>query len=356
MPETQLGNQSKVYTPAEMFDELDGIVSHRIMDPVLMMGGSGIGKSSIVRQVCDKHGLVLCDVRWGQLTPVDARGVPVPKHDTGETVFYTPDFWPKKPRAVIFLDEFNMASTTMMGLGQQLLLDRMFGSYKVPEEVWIWAAGNRKTDKGAVNEIPAPVHNRVAHYLVTQSLESWEFWAYAHDIAHQIIGFLKARTELLHKPTDTGAGPWPSPRTWEMADRRFKAGMDMSPVIGEASNSEFLAYQMLRSNMPDLSMIIAGNGNKIEFPEEPSLKFAVISELTFWAIKSWDNFHKITLWFLDKCSDQREHTSMFILDTLRILQRIDKPKNLEYMQKLMKLPEAKDFIFEYVKMTTGRGA
>lgn len=356
MSETQLGSQSKLYTPAEMHDELDGLVSNQIMDPVLMMGGSGIGKSSIVRQVCEKHGLVLCDVRWGQLTPVDARGVPVPKHERNETVFYTPDFWPKKPRAVIFLDEFNMASTTMMGLGQQLLLDRMFGSYKVPEEVWIWAAGNRKTDKGAVNEIPAPVHNRVGHYTVTHSLESWEFWAYANNMAHQIISFLKFRSELLHKPTPTGAGPWPSPRTWEMADRRFKANMDLTPMIGDAANSEFLAYGMLRAGLPDLKAVAEGRGKDINFPEEPSLKFAVISELTYWAIKSWENFSNIMRWFLDKCADEREHTSMFVLDTLRILGRNDKARNLEYMQKLMKMPEAREFIADYVHMTTGRRA
>jgi hypothetical protein len=320
------------------------------------MGGSGIGKSSIVRQVCDKHNLVMCDVRWGQLTPVDARGVPVPKHETQETVFYTPDFWPKKPRAVIFLDEFNMASTTMMGLGQQLLLDRMFGSYRVPAEVWIWAAGNRKTDKGAVNEIPAPVHNRVGHYTVTHSLESWEFWAYANGIAQQIIGFLKFRSELLHKPTQTGSGPWPSPRTWEMADRRFKAGMDLTPMIGEAANSEFVAFGLLRKQLPDLKAIAEGRGKNIDFPDEPSLKFAVISELTFWALKDWDSFLNALNWFLDKCADQREMTSMFILDTLRILTRNDKEKNIMYMKKLMNIPEAREFMSQYVQMTTGRKA
>ena len=354
MSDTQLGVQSKLYTPTEMFDELDGLVTAGIMDPVLMMGGSGIGKSSIMRQVCDKHDLVYCDVRWGQLTPVDARGVPVANHETKETVFYTPNFWPKKKRAVIGLDEFNMASTVMMGLGQQLLLDRMFGSYKVPDEVWIWAAGNRKTDKGAVNEIPAPVHNRVLHYTVTHSLESWEFWAYANGISERIIGFLKFRSELLHKPTPTGAGPWPSPRTWSMADRRLKAGMDLTPAIGEAATSEFDAYSDMRASLPDLKAIAEGRGKNINFPEEPSMKFAVISEMTFWAIKNWEYANNVIKWFLEKCEDQREMISMFMLDMLRILSRNDKDKSVEYMRRMMKMPECRAFINEYVEMTTGR--
>ncbi len=356
MSETQLESQSRLYTPTEMFDELDKLVINKIMDPVLMMGGSGIGKSSVVHQVCSKHELMMCDVRWGQLTPVDARGVPVPDHATKTTSFYTPDFWPKNKRAVIFLDEFNMASATMMGLGQQLLLDRMFGSYKVPEEVWIWAAGNRKTDKGAVNAIPAPVHNRVAHYTVSHSLESWEFWAYAVGIDQRVIGFLKFRSELLHKPTPAGEGPWPSPRTWELADRRLKAGMDLSSCIGDAANSEFLAYGLLRRELPDLKAIAEGRGKHIKFPDEPSLKFAVLTELTYYSMKDWASFENVLHWMIEACADEHEMTSMLVLDVLRIMGRNDKNKNLEYMQKMMKMPEARSFIAEYVKMTTGREA
>lgn len=348
MPVTQI-------TPSGLFDELDLIITNKLMDTVLILGESGVGKSGIIAQLGAKHSLPVYSVLWGQLTPVDARGVPVPQHDKKETVFYTPDFWPKTGPGIIFMDEFNMASTTMMAIGQQLLLDRRFGNYHVPDDVFIIAAGNRKIDKAAVNDIPFPVNNRVAHYEVAHDLESWEFWAYANEQHHDIIGFCKFRPELLHKPAgDSSDRAWPSPRTWEMANRRFRVGMSVAPVVGEATAAEFQAYIDLKGKIPDLKQIAEGKGDKIEFPDDPSLKYAIMSELTYWGLKDWTYFLNAFNWFVTKAKDEPEWTSMFTLDSLRILNRNDSKKNTEYMTKLMKIPAAKEFIERYVELTTGR--
>src|SRR5665213_2497996 len=133
-------------SPLELARELDGLIKAKIMDPVLVLGKSGIGKSAVVDQVGAKHDMQVWDVRWGQLAPVDARGVPWITRDTGKTEFFPPDFWPDKGPGIIHLDEFNMATPTMMGLGQQLLLSRKFGNYVVPKDVFIWASGNQKQD------------------------------------------------------------------------------------------------------------------------------------------------------------------------------------------------------------------
>lgn len=342
-------------TPKQLFDELDLIVENKIMDTVLILGESGVGKSQIVDQVGAKHGMPVYPVLWGQLTPVDARGVPVPQHESKQTVFYTPDFWPRKGPGIIFMDEYNMAATTMQAIGQQLLLDRKFGSYVVPDDVFIFAAGNRKIDKAAVNDIPFPVLNRVAHYEVVHDFESWEFWAYANEQDPDIIGFLKFRSELLHKPAANSEDrAWPSPRTWAMANRRVRAKMDVGPVVGDATAAEFKSFVDLKGRIPDLQSIAEGKGDKIAFPDDPSLKYAVMSELTYWGMKDWEKFHNCFNWFLAKAKNEPEWTSMFVLDTLRIMSRNDTKKNAVYMGHLMKLPSAKGFIEQYVELTTGR--
>jgi MoxR-like ATPase len=353
-------------SPRQLFDELDKIVANKVMDSVLILGESGVGKSNIVNDIGLKYGFEGDQagegahvVMWGQLTPVDARGVPVPVHDSKQTVFYTPDFWPKKGPGIIFLDEFNMASTTMMAIGQQLLLNRRFGNYRVPDDVFVWAAGNRKIDKAAVNEIPFPVNNRVAHYEIMHDLESWEFWAYAHEQSPDIIGFLKFRTELLHRPSnDSAARAWPSPRSWEMANRRLKANMQIGPVVGESVAAEFDAFCTLKDKLPDLKQIADGNGDKINFPldDEPSLKYAVMSELTYWGLKDVEIFKRVFYWFHKKCKNEPEWISMFVLDSMRIMNRNDPKKGVVYMSSLMKIPEAKEFIQKYVELTTGRTA
>jgi MoxR-like ATPase len=51
----------------------------------------------------------------------------------------------------------------MQGIAQQLILDRQVGSYRVPDGWFIWAAGNRKSDRAAVFEMPSALANRFIH-------------------------------------------------------------------------------------------------------------------------------------------------------------------------------------------------
>lgn len=333
----------------ELADELDKLIDHRIMDPVLILGESGVGKSSIVSQVVQRKGWKVWDVRWAQLAPVDARGVPVADHTSKTTKFYSPDFWPQAGPGAIHLDEFNMASAGMMGLGQQLLLDRKFGDYVVPEDVFVWASGNRKQDFAAVNEVPAPVNNRLAHYELVRDFDSWRIWAYGAGIDSAIIGFLSNRSELLHK-FDPEQRAWPSPRSWEMADRRLRAGISVEPVIGEAVAAEFDAHLLLIKHLPNLELIAKGQGQRLKFPDEPSLKFVATAELTRYALGDWETFLNVFHWFVDKCREEPEWASIFVLDLLRIQGRNDKKKNREYLTKLAALPEARDFVSRHTQL------
>jgi hypothetical protein len=171
------------------------------------------------------------------------------------TEFYPPSFWPRKGPAGIFLDEINMASTAMLGLAQQLLLDHQFGDYRVPDGVVVWAAGNRKIDRAFVNEIPAPVKNRVAHYQVEPDLTSWELWAFTVGIDSRIIGYLKYQPDMLHKfDPDSDCDAFPSPRTWVMAHRRLQAGLSVEPVVGPCA-VHFDAYLSMLEQLPNISAI-----------------------------------------------------------------------------------------------------
>lgn len=335
-------------TPSQLAQELDGLIEAKIMDPVLVLGKSGIGKSAIVRQVLERRHMTMWDVRWGQLAPVDARGVPGIDRETGKTKFYTPDFWPDKGPGAIHLDEFNMATPTMMGLGQQLLLDRAFGNYKVPHDVFVWASGNEKQHFAAVNEIPAPVNNRFQHYELVLDFDDWETWAYGNSMSSSILGFLKARSELLHKfnPEERA---WPSPRSWEIADRRVKAGMSVAPAVGEAVAGEFEAHMLLLKEMPNIELVAKGQGSRVEFPDEPSLKFVTMAELVRFSLKDWDTFVNVFKWMAVKANQEPEWTSTLVQDVMRVLTANDRKKKSEYVQKIQVFPEARVFIREHTQ-------
>lgn len=321
-------------TPQQLVEELTAVITNGITDPILILGESGVGKSSIVRQVGDAFDYPLYDVRWGQMSPMDVRGVPVPNHITKQTEFFPPSFWPCKGPGIIFLDEFNMATPVMMGLGQQLLLDRQFGDYKVPDGILIWAAGNRKTDAAAVNTIPGPVQNRVAHYEVSHDLESWKIWAYRKEVETSIIGFLDFRSELLHKPNKESMA-WPSPRTWEMADKRLKAGMNIEPAVGSGAASEFTAYKAILKELPNIDLIARGQGKTVKMPDEPSLKYAVMAELMLRGMKAYDTFAHCVTWAMEKCSDEPEWVASLVTNSIRILKVNDNKKYTDYTKRVL---------------------
>ncbi|ARV59890.1 ATPase [Nostocales cyanobacterium HT-58-2] len=258
-------------TPADLKAYLNNLLSQNLLLSTMIWGPPGIGKSSIVAQLACKHQIDFIDVRLSQLAPTDLRGLPVA--EDGVSKWYPPEFLPRSGKGILFLDELNMAPPAIQGVAQQLIFDRRVGSYVVPEDWFVWAAGNRKEDRAAVFDMPSPLTNRFLHLQVEPDFESFKSYALATGIHEQMIAFLSFRTTLLHK-LDPQQPAWPSPRSWEMASKLHTVGLDIAPAVGTATAAEFNAYIKLYENLPNLTQIFLGEGDRIKFPSEPSVCYA----------------------------------------------------------------------------------
>jgi MoxR-like ATPase len=256
----------------------------------MIWGPPGIGKSSIVAQTAAAHGLACIDLRLSQLAPTDLRGLPVARD--GKARWYPPEFLPTEGQGVLFLDEINMAPPTMQGMAQQLILDRKVGSYTVPEGWFIWAAGNREEDRAAVFDMPAPLANRFLHVDVMPSFDDFKAYALSRGIHEHIVAFLSFRPELLHR-SDALQPAWPSPRSWEMASQLHTIELDVAVAVGAAAAAEFNAFVALYRQLPELDRIMAGAGDDIDFPEEPSVRYATTVGLTARATSADAGYHAL---------------------------------------------------------------
>jgi hypothetical protein len=265
--------------PADLVLYLNGLVHHNLKLSTMIWGPPGIGKSSIVAQTAQAHNLGFIDLRLSQLAPTDLRGLPVADAKTQASRWYPPEFLPRDGAGILFLDELNLAPPTMQGMAQQLILDRRVGNYVVPEDWFIWAAGNRKEDRAAVFDMPAPLANRFLHLDVEPDLDSFKLYALANGVHEHIIAFLSFRPALLHK-LDPQQTAWPSPRSWVMANEIYRAGLDVAAAIGLATAAEFNGYVAVYRDIPDLARILEGNGDGIPFPEDPSVRYATTTGLT----------------------------------------------------------------------------
>jgi len=298
-------------TPAQLKNYLNQIVNKNLKISTMIWGAPGIGKSSIVSQVAKEHKIDFVDVRLSQLAPTDLRGLPVAKD--GISSWYPPEFLPRTGKGILFLDELNMAPPAMQGVAQQLILDRQVGSYVVPENWYVWAAGNRKEDRAAVFDMPTPLANRFLHLQVEPDFDSFKAYALLNGVHEQIIAFLSFRSTLLHK-IDPLQPAWPSPRSWVMASKLHEIGLDIIPAVGKGTAAEFTSYITLYETLPNLEPILDGKGHNTPFPEEPSVRYATTTGLTVRAEKA-DRAYNAFNWLSDRAG--AEWVQLFAVDMFR---------------------------------------
>src|SRR5438034_10628840 len=101
--------------------------------PMMLMGPPGIGKSSIVKQICREKKWNLIDLRLSLLNPIDLRGLPYLDAEKREAVWLKPEFLPSEGTGILFLDEINIAPIATQQAAYELLLDRKIGNYIFPE-------------------------------------------------------------------------------------------------------------------------------------------------------------------------------------------------------------------------------
>lgn len=327
-------------TISEVQSALTKIIDKSIPHSVFLWGPPGVGKSSIVKKIAQDNDLELIDLRISQLAPTDIRGLPYVEE--GLAKFAPPAFLPQEGRGILFVDEFNMASPSMMGIAQQLILDRQVGDYKVPDGWFIIAAGNRAEDRAAVSQMPAPVANRFIHFNVESDLSSWKEYAIKAGMNEQIISFLNFRSPLLFE-FNKNATAWPSPRSWEFANSLLDIGLDISSAVGDGTSAEFYAYQTIYSKLPDIQAILSGE--EVEVPKEPSLMYAVCGAIVSRA-KSAQDFYNAVKWLIKGTTE--DYVGLFMGDAMISL----KANNIQgaFVKLIAKDPQVKAFITKYQEL------
>ena len=268
--------------------------------PVMLWGPPGVGKSQMVAQIAERHGMPVIDIRLSQMEPSDLRGIPFRVEERVEWAIPSmlPDAERHGSQGILFLDEITSVPPSVSAAAYQLILDRRLGAYEVPRGWSIFAAGNRQGDRGVTYTMPAPLANRFSHYEVDINLDDWVAWAYANGMDDRLIAFLRFRPELLFE-FDPAHNPvaFPSPRSWEFSHRALQKFGDVPALltgalqacVGPAAGIELSAFVENLEQLPDIDAIV--RGETVCVPKETDLQYAVAAALVGRAIraKSEDN-------------------------------------------------------------------
>ena len=255
--------------------------------PVYVSGPPGVGKSQIVRQVAEQTERKLFDIRAALRQPVDFLGLPDFEERNGErvTVFRPPGELPRAEDgpSLLFLDELPNAPLLTQSALLELSLDRRCGTYTLPDDCGIVAAGNRATDRAGAGRLIASLADRFIQIAFDVDAAVWTRWALNAGIQTEIIAFLRFRPELV-ADIDSSRAVNASPRSWEMLS-------DIMPftspellhetaagIVGPGPAAEFSAFLAVFKTLPDPLAVLL-NPAAAEVPTDPSTLYALCGAL-----------------------------------------------------------------------------
>jgi hypothetical protein len=260
--------------------------------PIFLWGPPGIGKSDIIKQLGTELDAHVIDVRLSLWEPTDIKGIPF-FDSVNETMKWAPpselpdaEMAKKHKCIILFLDEMNSAAPAVQAAAYQLILNRRVGTYHLPDNVVLVAAGNRETDKGVTFRMPAPLANRFVHLEMAVDWDDYFEWATENKIHKDVVGFLSfSKKDLYDFDPKSSSRAFATPRSWAFVsellvddDTDTETLTDLvSGSVGEGLAVKFMAHRKVASKMPNPTEILNGKVTKMESKEISAMYSLTVS-------------------------------------------------------------------------------
>lgn len=256
--------------------------------PVLLMGPPGIGKTQIMEQIAGECGIGLVSYTITHHTRQSAVGLPMIKTEEFDGKEYSVTEYTMSEiiagvykavkeqghrEGILFIDEINCVSETLIPTMLQFLQCKTFGNQKVPEGWIIVAAGNPPEFNRSVREFDMVTYDRLRVINIDADLEVWREYAREREIHNAILSYLDIRPQNFYRvEADVDGLKFITARGWEdMSSLMYvyeELGISINAgVVGEFLHNEdiaedFAAYYDLYNKYRDdygINNILAGN-------------------------------------------------------------------------------------------------
>jgi energy-coupling factor transporter ATP-binding protein EcfA2 len=220
-------------------------IAYQAKQPVLLVGGTGLGKSEILQQAADEFELDYIMRDLSLMEPADLVGMPIIV--SGRTHFAPPSFLPTGGRGLLVLEELNRAQPYMLAPTLELLTARRLNDYVLPPG-WLPVAAINPARDGytGTRQLDAALEARFMRIEVKADKQQWLAWAGQHDIHPQVIGFVQWMPDVFEAIES-------NPRAWtavssvlkELESAKVGKEMQMNCISGLVSDkmaTAFLAF------------------------------------------------------------------------------------------------------------------
>jgi hypothetical protein len=273
--------------------------------PAMIHGSPGTGKSDVVSALCSEMGGILYDMRLGQCEQTDLRGMPFYNKNSGKMEWAPPVDLPDEetasqyPIVFLFLDELNTAAPSVQAAAYQLILNRRVGTYTLPDNCVVLAAGNKDSDRGVTYRMPTPLANRFVHFELRVDFDAWNDWANEHRIHKDVVGYLNfSKNSLCDFDPKSASKAFATPRSWEFVSQLLDDECDentatdiIAGTVGEGLALKFLAHRKHASKLPNPKKILDGSVTELT-TKEISVQYSLMTSLVYELKDLWDKVGK----------------------------------------------------------------
>lgn len=205
-------------------------------DVPLIIGESGVGKTSLVKDIAKSNGYYLVTIDANLLKEGEIGGLPIVENKV--TVYATHSKLIEVEKAlkedkysnvILFIDELNRCDHAVAQELMNLILNREINGYVLDERVKVIAAMNpsNKNDgyynsKYDIVDMDPAQEDRFVWVRLDSDIKEWINWGMSNEgnINEHIIEFLSAFPEYLHTP-DTEETIKATPRSWERVSKAY---------------------------------------------------------------------------------------------------------------------------------------
>lgn len=220
-------------------DEGSYLIPLEMQRPIILMGPPGVGKTAIAAQVAERLSLNFVSYSITHHTRQSALGLPyiaeesfdgtvykVSRYTMSEIIAATYDAMKASGvrEGILFLDEINCASETLMPSMLQFLQYKTFGQHRLPQGWVVVAAGNPPAYNRSARDFDPAMLDRLKRIEIEPDLKVWMDYAVAHGVHPAITSYLEAKPDRFYLVRASVSGTRiVTARGWEDLSRMIRA-------------------------------------------------------------------------------------------------------------------------------------
>ena len=248
--------------------------------PLLLMGPPGVGKTAILTQLAQELNIGLVGYTMTHHTRQSALGLPVirekryggrlcqaTEYTMSEILAAVYDRMEQTDRTagILFLDEINCVSETLMPAMLQLLQSKQFGTHRLPEGWIIAAAGNPPQYNQSARLFDTATMDRVRLLEIEENYPVWRRYAQARGLHPAVLAYLELNPEHFYcvQPHAHGRS-FVTARGWEDLSQLLYSYERLGFTVEDTLFGEYLQHEQIAASFAAFFRLFACCREKID--------------------------------------------------------------------------------------------